>query len=344
MVAFYIENRKVSDIAKSLRLSEGTVKSKLFRSRKILKEGMNMSREFGSKSYKPEHVCFAASGDQPSGLPWSAVQRKIPKNILLEASNNPSTLEELSIELGIALPYMEEEVGILKDATLLKQVGNKYVTNFFIEDKECRHAIYKALRSHSKERSNLLDKIITDSLPSVRALNIAHSGISDGELKWWLLIHTVDMINNSLEGSYNYWSPIKRENGEKWGFIGYEQTELPENLMMGQNGSGNGVNMFLAYKIGDYDLWNRVGEMSASQTLLLSDMLRKDRKPSDLSYTEISVWEEINGRYAHTDSEGNVIPDIIVLQGDTLYQIDRLLKAHPLFESTKNNSRTLSMN
>ena len=43
---------------------------------------MKMAREFGSKSYKPEEVRFEATGRQDSGLPWSAVQRMLPKNIL----------------------------------------------------------------------------------------------------------------------------------------------------------------------------------------------------------------------------------------------------------------------
>ena len=68
VVAYYIEDRKIKDIAVSLKLPESTVKSKLFRARKILKEGMKMSREFGIRSYKPENVDFAASGSQPSGL------------------------------------------------------------------------------------------------------------------------------------------------------------------------------------------------------------------------------------------------------------------------------------
>ena len=109
-----------------------------------------MAREFGKRSYSPESVTFASSGKQPSGLPFSVVKRKIPQNILLEASNNPSTVEELSIELGIALPYMEEEVEILYKATLLEKQGNKYITNFFILDKACRTEIYHALRKTSK--------------------------------------------------------------------------------------------------------------------------------------------------------------------------------------------------
>ena len=54
VVAYYIDDRKVRDIAESLSLPEGTVMSKLHRARKILKDGMSMAREFGTPP-KPRH-------------------------------------------------------------------------------------------------------------------------------------------------------------------------------------------------------------------------------------------------------------------------------------------------
>ncbi|MBP5155312.1 MAG: RNA polymerase sigma factor, partial [Clostridia bacterium] len=119
VVAHYIENRRLSQIARALSLPEGTVKTRLARARNILKEGMNMAREFGQRSYKPEELNFSSSGSQPSGLPWKAVERLIPVNILCEANNNPCTVEELSVELGVAMPYMEEDVRILEEGELL---------------------------------------------------------------------------------------------------------------------------------------------------------------------------------------------------------------------------------
>lgn len=335
VVAFYIEDRKVSDIARSLQISEGTVKSKLFRSRNILKEGMNMAREFGSKSYKPENVHFWASGSQPSGLPWSAVQRQIPKNILLEASNNPSTLEELSVELGIAMPYMEEEVAILERATLLKKMGNKYITNFFIQDKDTQHAVYKCLRNGSVECTAELDQIIVDSMTAIRALGVVRNNMSDNDLKWWLVPHTVGLIIDELSGAYDWANPTARENGETWGFVGYEETEIEIALTMGHNGSGNGETMFWAYKFGDYNMWDRAGEMEYEEVILLGDMVKRGRKPADLTQTELGKWARINGKFAHLDADGNVVPDMVVLENGAGSKLDDILRSHPLFGQVK---------
>ena len=79
LIAYYLEYRSVRDISLSLSISEDAVKQRLHRARKKLKEGMNMTREFGKRSYNPDKMHFLASGSQPSGLPWKVVHRKIPR-------------------------------------------------------------------------------------------------------------------------------------------------------------------------------------------------------------------------------------------------------------------------
>ena len=331
VVTYYIEDRKIKDIAVSLKLPESTVKSKLFRARKILKEGMNMSREFGIRSYKPENVDFAASGSQPSGLPWKAVQRSLPKNILLELDNNPLTIEQLAIECGVAMPYMEEEVNLLLDATLLKKVGNKYVTNIFIASKECQYEIWKAQREHSKERSQMIDTIVTDSIARFRELGIVKNNMSDNDLKWWAVIFAVDCFVQSLD-LYDIYYPEKRANGETWGFMGFEQYELPEKTAMGHNGNGSENAMSWAYKIGDdtLNLWDRAGEMDYTHTLFFADVLKNNRNYSDFSESEKAVWKGIENRFAHLDEVGNIISDILVLEGDAKQKCIDALHSHPL--------------
>lgn len=205
-----------------------------------------MAREFGVRSYKPEDIDFATSGYQPSGLPDDAIKRKLPKNILLEADNNPMTVEKLAIELGTAVPYMEEEVELLVRATLLKKVGDKYVTSFFIVNKECRLEIYYAQRKTSKERSAIVDTIVSDSLEEIRAMGIVPNGMSDADLKWWATIYAVDHFIQTLDVVRYDW-PEMRSNGEVWGIMGLEKIELPENAgcVIATVGSSDGI--FVGY-------------------------------------------------------------------------------------------------
>lgn len=108
-----------------------------------------MAREFGPRSYNPENMDFVTSGNMPSSLPNSAMARKLPPNILLEASENPSTVEELAMALGVAVPCMEEEVRLLADATLLRQSGDRYVTTFYIMDGETSSRLRRTLRGNA---------------------------------------------------------------------------------------------------------------------------------------------------------------------------------------------------
>ena len=329
IVAHYIEDKSVREIASSLSLSENAVKQRLHRARILLKEGMDMAREFGVRSYKPENVNFAASGSQPSGLPHKVVNRRIPNNILLQASNNPSTLEELSIELGIALPYMEEEVDILHRATLLEKQGDKYVTNFFILDKNCQMEIYNVLRNSSKDRSRLIGEFINETINDIRKLEIAGDHIVDTVIRWWLVPHLIDsLIMDSLKLKCKSCEPPRRANGESWGFVGYEAFNPPERLGMGQNGSGDDENMFWRYGgfPPDYEV-----------VLLLCDCIRNKRLVSSLSENEKKLWKEIDGKYAHVSDNGEIISDVIVFSNDILAQINQMFKEHRNYDKLMEN-------
>ncbi len=339
VVAFYIEDRKVSDIAKSLHLSEGTVKSKLFRSRNILKEGMNMAREFGTKSYKPENIGFNIQYAAPEqdmghfGKLLEAFERSIVKNILLETSNNPSTMEELSIELGVALPYMEDEVKHLVELDLLKPIKDKYVTNFFIQDKECQFAIYEMIQNNTTQRSQRVYEMVADSLSTIRAKGIGNN-LSDEDFVYWLLLHTVDMLADRVNGRYDYFANTSLANGGTWYITGYENATLPENLHCGYGGKS------VEFPDFRYDLWGwdlglqgRIEKFSDNEILLLSEMLKNNRKISDLSLPEITAWEKLNDQLAHIDENGNVVPNLLVLRPGQMEEIDNVLKEHPEFQS-----------
>ena len=51
---------------------------------------------------------------------------------MLAAYDIPMTAQELSVELGVAMPYLEEELAILVKAGVLLKTGEKYRTNLVI--------------------------------------------------------------------------------------------------------------------------------------------------------------------------------------------------------------------
>jgi len=63
IILYYFNGEKVSAISKSLNISESMVKFLLFKSRKILKEGMNMERTKGDLSFNPRRLALTPYGN-----------------------------------------------------------------------------------------------------------------------------------------------------------------------------------------------------------------------------------------------------------------------------------------
>jgi len=142
-VLYYIEHLSCSEVANQLHISVEMVKYYLFRARKIIREGMNLERLYGEKSYRPcqFEIDFwgTKAGDDREYRDFQA--RKIKGNILLAAYYSPATLQEISIELGVALPYLEDEVGLLVNRQYLIRKNETYRTNIPIFTLDCTKAI-----------------------------------------------------------------------------------------------------------------------------------------------------------------------------------------------------------
>lgn len=240
VVAYYFQGIKISDIALSLNLPEGTVMSKLHRARNLLKEGMKMAREFGERSYRPEQISFCSSGNQLSGLPWSAIKRKIPINILCHAHNNPCTIQELALELGIAAPYMEEEVELLLQAELLKKLNyEKYLTSFFIIPRECQNEINEKCCSFMEQHAAAFWQLAEKALRKATECGVTTGDYSDNDAQMFFAFYLEQTIENCCF-SENVYSKFKRADGGSWGLIGFENgsaCRLPSAFF---NNNGNG--------------------------------------------------------------------------------------------------------
>lgn len=326
LIAFYIDDRSVKDIASSLSLPEGTVKTKLFRARKLLKEGINMAREFGPKSYKPENVNFLASGSQPSGLPWSAVQTMFAKNVLLEAADNPSTVGELSIALGIASPYMEEEVNSLVNATLLKKTGDKYVTNFPIISAETQKKAYELKKADSVERAEICDKIAQDLTPTIREKFVRSDRITDADIKWW----AVCFSSFAAEMNDREVPKIVRENGEDWEFYGFEDVDIYDPFVSCNGFGGNGwlLRAFVPHEYNVAGHWNNLGIHRAA-IQAVTEIIKGGKTYDSLTETEKSFVNELK-MLVHVGEDGKIVPDVLWLEGGDS-EVYPLFTAHPLF-------------
>lgn len=131
LYAYYVEDKTLRFIAEELNIPLGTVGRRLSDIRQKLKY-LDMEKLNGKKAYVPKDFS-AWFGMMKIGTynPHNYVNTLINKNLLYHSYNNPCTIEDYSIELGISRPYVEDIVDQLVKVTLLKKVdNNKYITNF----------------------------------------------------------------------------------------------------------------------------------------------------------------------------------------------------------------------
>lgn len=126
MILYYFENMSCTDISKLMQVSESMVKQLLFKARKILKEGMNMERKFGEQSYNPKNLSIGYWGEANDVDRFFAIDNnKIQQNILLACYNDNLTEEELSLQIGVALPYLQNEIKGLENFKLFIKKWNE---------------------------------------------------------------------------------------------------------------------------------------------------------------------------------------------------------------------------
>ncbi len=219
-VAYYVNNQSCSSIAKEFSISVEMVKQHLFKARKLLKEGMKMERKLGEKSYNPGTLRLDFWGD--TNLYNNICDKKLPGAILLTAYNNPSTAEELSVELGVAMPYLEDEIESLVAAGLLKEKGKKFETSIIIIFDDYEKKFAEATKIIYHNTGEKLYNSISNMLPEIRKLQFLGNDYDDNRLLWCI-------INIALFRGYEIASE-KTPTGE------------PHKLALGCNGWVYGYN------------------------------------------------------------------------------------------------------
>lgn len=123
-----------------------------------------MERLYGEKSYRPNifEIDFwgTKAGDDREYRDFQ--RRKIKGNILLAAYYSPVTIQELGIELGVALPYLEDEIKLLVDRQYLVCKNGKYLTNIPIFTLNCTKTIDGKLKELSEATAEKFISVVDE--------------------------------------------------------------------------------------------------------------------------------------------------------------------------------------
>ena len=186
IISYYIEGNSCEKIAEKYSLSVSNVKQCLFEGRKKLKEGMNQMREYGELSYAPEKFTMDFWGNSSKGY-WELFERKLPGNIIIAAYENPKTLEELSVELGVSTPYLEDEVEILKKMDLLVKKGKMYQSNMVVYDAQWRKSVDGKAAEFLRQEFSYVKNLIDEGVGYLAETDYCYENADLNARRWFIL-------------------------------------------------------------------------------------------------------------------------------------------------------------
>lgn len=230
-IKYYIENKSCLQISEELKISIDMVKYLLFKARKLLKEGINMAREYGEKSYNPGVFNIDCWTIGSNSIYWQLFSRRLPGNILLSAYYTPLTIEEISLELGVSAPYLEDEISILLKHNLIKQLQNgRYQTNIIILTKSCEDEINEKTKGMNLSAEKL-NAFIKDNEEQLRSVGFYGCDFNKNRFLWitahialWKAMNLVEaeFVKNSggypllSNGSHGYIWGINRNHDAQY--------------------------------------------------------------------------------------------------------------------------------
>ena len=236
VVLYYIDKKSCSQISDILSVSESMVKYLLFKSRQILKEGITMERTYGEQSYNPKELSILYWGNGKKTYN-STLEKRIAQNILFACYNDKLTTEEISLELGVALPYIEDILKELTDCEILSLEGRKYYTNIVIFTSDCaievvnktaryREEIIDALTAVAENSDNqawlsvccVLYKAIFENLQSKVEINIPENKFGESCFVWAVEKNCESMRNKGFGFGV---SNTENENGDRVQFFDF---------------------------------------------------------------------------------------------------------------------------
>lgn len=203
-IAYYYEELSCAEVSNKLNISLEMVKYYLFKTRKILKEGICMEREFGEKSFKPTPFNFVTIFSGAFNREYfNLFSRKLPGQILMSAYYTPMTTRELAIELGVASVYLEDEIAMLEKYNLItKTPAGKYQTNLIIFTEDFTNEFHKKAEKLAVPVLTEIISSMKENLGQIRNLNTICERLSEERLLWSLLWPVMRQGREKMEKEY----------------------------------------------------------------------------------------------------------------------------------------------
>lgn len=211
MVLYYIDELKVKDIARRLNISETTVKQRLFSARNSIRKEVKMMNK-RTHVLKPVRLMNMGTGQPCGNDPCFKAERMLSQNLIYLCKGRPRSAKELSEELCVPMPYIEEELAIQCCGTngrygMLRRLENgKYAVNIHLVDYDEYDEANKIYEKHLPGFCQVIRDILRQNEDKILSFPYL-SAQSDLRFILWLLIPRIawdfeERINKVLAEKY----------------------------------------------------------------------------------------------------------------------------------------------
>lgn len=211
MVMYYIDERKVKDIASRLNINETTVKQRLFSARNSVRKEVETMSE---RNYvlKPVKLAYFGTGNPCGNDPRTKSERMFSQNLIYLCKDKPKSAKELSEELCVPMPYIEEELEIQchgengKYGMLRRLDNGKYAVNIHLVDYEEYDQANKIYEKHLPEFCDVIKNALRQNEDKILSFPYLSDQSDLRFIMWSLVSRTVwdfeERINQILAEKY----------------------------------------------------------------------------------------------------------------------------------------------
>jgi len=323
-IMHYFDNLKSNEIAAKLNLKPSTVRWYLSESRRKLKEGMEMNHE--QQNYFPQKLRCGHSGYAYDETMCGLGNDLLVSNIAIACYEQPLSITEIARKLQVAAAYLEYHIDRLVYMDYLTQKGDKYQTNFFIE--EPRHRLLKAKFQYENIRpyAEKIYHVITSRMDDIINTIFPDSSLNRDMLLWSLIALIAfkldEIAQQKVYKTYLIETPKRKDGSEHWVKAGikqpsyYEtQTEFsPAIVDFANKTDTNGIKMmnspicvgyqFETWLSMQYEMyWREFSEDIINKLLRVYTIITNKETPNEMD--KLIIAELV--KYGYVNTHGNKV-------------------------------------
>lgn len=270
MIEYYINERSVKEIAQLFSISESMVKYLLFQSRKRIKEGVYMERNYGEFSYNPVNLEFRFWGG--TNHYYNMLNGKIAQNILMACYYEKQNEEQISIQTGIPTAYLEDELQKLLHYGLLTEKNGFYLSDIVILTKKELQDITKAIQKPMDTTIDYVTDFVDGIAEQVKSIGFYGNDMPINSLKWLItskLLHAsyIEMMYENRK--LDFPTDIFDQCCFRW-LIETTPTDSLYDVGMSGMQTTNGVMEFWDMGINGDFIHHKVSDVSANMMVTLT--------------------------------------------------------------------------